>query len=228
MLNINNIRLFDIALQIAHFQVGKGKRPFPVGNNPAQTAAKEVKAPSDRLNEVGIEAVEADEFFVLEFCRLVDLLAEQDGARFLAVEEDEPVAAQSFLLGADEIDLAAILRDCPAAPDAHRIEVLGKIHVARPVGKKVFEVLERRDQLALAHFGGDILDRVADRQHRLGVHNMMEIAVGDGDDIAEPDFLAGTSMMHADGFAASVEMMMIRLELGLEAFVRGVLAIRFG
>jgi len=57
---------------------------------------------------------------------------------------------------------------------------------------------------------------------------VMEIAVGNGDQIAEPDFFLGMAMVDAHGFAASVEMMMIRFELRLEPMGRGVLAMRFG
>jgi len=56
----------------------------------------------------------------------------------------------------------------------------------------------------------------------------MEIAIGNSDQIAQANLLAGTAMMNTHGFAASVEMMMIRFELSLESVGRGVLAMRFG
>ena len=117
--------------------------------------------------------------------------------------------------------------DLAAAPDAHGVEVLGQAHVAGLVGQEIFEVLERGDQLALAFFAGDVLDGVADGQHRLGIHDVMEIAVGNGDEIAEPDLVLRAAVMDAHGLGALLEMMVIGLELGLEPLGRRLLAMRF-
>ena len=80
-LDINRFRAADHALEIPHFQVGEGKTLFPMRNHPAQAATQQVKPPADRLDQIRVEAVKAEEFFVLELLRLVDLLAKQHGAR---------------------------------------------------------------------------------------------------------------------------------------------------
>ena len=74
-------------VEIPHFQVGERKRLFPVRNDPAESAVHDIEAPADRLHQVGVETVEADEFLVLELNGFVDLLAEQDGAGVFAVEQ---------------------------------------------------------------------------------------------------------------------------------------------
>ena len=104
---------------------------------------------------------------------------------------------QLRFVGLDEIDLAAFLRDFAAAPDAHGVEILGQAHVAGLVGQEIFEVLEGGDQFAAALFAGDVLDGVADGQHRLGIHDVVQVAVGDGDEIAEPDLVLRSAVMDA-------------------------------
>ena len=107
------------------------------------------------------------------------------------------------------------------------VETLGHLRVAFPVGRKVFEILEGGDQFALAFFRSDVLDGVANGHHRVVVHHVMEIAVRNGDEIAEPDLVLRPAVMNGDGLGATVKMMVIRLELGLEPFRRGLFAARF-
>src|ERR1700734_3843586 len=111
MLNINSIRLLQITLQIAHLQIRERIGLLPMADNAAKSAAEQVEPPANRLHQVGVEAVEADELFVGKIGGLVPLLAKQPGARFLAVEKDQPVTLDAFLTGLDEIDLAAVFRD---------------------------------------------------------------------------------------------------------------------
>jgi len=226
-LHINGIGLTYQAIQIAHFEVGKGKGLLPVGDNPRQAAAQKVKPPADRLHQIGVEAVKAEKLLVLKFLRPVDLFAKQNGPGVLAVEENQPVAQQALFVGLDEIDLAAFLRWLATAPHAHGIEILRQADVAIFIGKEVFEILERGDQLALALLRGDVFDGVADGQHRFGIHDVMEIAVGNGDQITQPDLGAGAAMVHTHGLGTILEMVMIRFELGLEPFGRRLLTIGF-
>ena len=74
-LNFNGIGLIDQTVQIPHFKIGKGKRLFPMGHDPAQSATHEIKPPANRLHEIGIEAVKPDKFLFLEFRGTIDLLS---------------------------------------------------------------------------------------------------------------------------------------------------------
>jgi hypothetical protein len=55
----------------------------------------------------------------------------------------------------------------------------------------------------------------------------MEVAVGDGDEIAQPNVVLIASVMDPNGLGAFLEMVVIGLELGLELLVRVPLAIGF-
>jgi hypothetical protein len=68
---------------------------------------------------------------------------------------------------------------------------------------------------------------MADGQHRLGIHHMVEIAVGNGDEITQADLAARPAMVNAHGLITFVKMVMIGFELGLELLGRGVLAMGF-
>jgi hypothetical protein len=56
----------------------------------------------------------------------------------------------------------------------------------------------------------------------------MEIAIGDGDEIAQPHFVLGSTVMHGHSLGALLEVVVIRLELGAEFLRRRLLAIRLG
>jgi hypothetical protein len=61
-----------------------------------------------------------------------------------------------------------------------------------------------------------------------GIHDVMEVAVGDGDEIAQPHLVLGAAMVDTHGLGAFVEMVVIGLELGLEPSWSWPLAIRLG
>ena len=92
---------------------------------------------------------------------------------------------------------------------------------------EILEILKSGNELTLARFAGNILDSVADRHHRVGIHHVMQVAIGNGNEIAEPHFVR-SPVMHGHGLGTPLEVMMIGLELGAKFLRRRLLTIRLG
>ena len=133
------------------------------------------KAPTERADHEGIEAVVTGKDFSLEMVGLIRLLAKKNGMNFRAIEKYNPVAGEFGMEDGDKVDVVILGGKLAFGPDSYCIQSAGEFPVAIFLMEKIIEVLEGGDQFPLGGFMGEILDGVADGEHCLMVKQVVDI-----------------------------------------------------
>jgi len=151
-----------------------------VVHDAGHSAGKEFEAPTERADHEGIEAVVSGKDLPLKMVGLIRLFAEQNGMNFRTVEKHDPVAAEFRMEDRDKVDVVQLGGGFSFGPDPDRIQSPSEFPVSFFLVEKIIEVLEGGDQFARCGFMGEILDGVADGEHRLMVKEMIDVGGWDG------------------------------------------------
>ena len=144
------------------------------------SAGEKFKPPTERADHERIEAVVSGKDLPLKMVGLIRLFTEQNGVNFRAVEKHNPVAGKLRMKDGYKVDVVLLGGGFPFSPDPNYIQPLGEFPVALFLMEKIIEVLEGRDQFSLGGFMGEILDGVANGEHRLMVKEMIDVGGWDG------------------------------------------------
>ena len=106
---------------------------------------------------------------------LIRLFAEQNGMNFRAIEKHNPVSSEFRVKDWDKVDVVLLGGGLSFGPDSYCIQSAGELPVAFFLMEKIIEVLEGGDQFPLGGFMGEILDGVADCEHRLMVKQVVDV-----------------------------------------------------
>ncbi len=144
------------------------------------SAGEEFEAPTERADHERIEAVVSGKDLPLKMVGLIRLFTEQNGVNFRAVEKYNPVAGELRMEDGHKVDVVLLGGRFPFGPDPDCIQSAGEFPVALFLMEKIVEVLEGRDQFSRGGFMGQILNGVADGEHRLMVKQMVDVGGWDG------------------------------------------------
>jgi len=144
------------------------------------SAGEKFKPPTERADHERIEAVVSGKDFPLKMVGLIRLFTEQNGMNFGTVEKNHPVAAEFRMEDRDKVDVVQLGGGFPFGPDPDRIQSPSEFPVSFLLVEKIIKVLEGGDQFSRGGFMGEILDGVADGEHRLMVKEMIDVGGWDG------------------------------------------------
>ena len=106
---------------------------------------------------------------------LIRLFAEQNGMNFWAIKKHNPVAGEFRMEDWDKVDVILLGGRLSFGPDPNRIQPAGELPVALFLMEKIIEVLKGGNQFPLRSFMGEILDGVADGEHRFMVKQVVDV-----------------------------------------------------
>jgi len=133
------------------------------------------EAPTEGADYEGIEAVVTRKDLPLKMVGLICLFTEQNGMNFRAIEKHNPVAGEFRMKDWDKVDVVLLGGGFSFRPNPNCIQPAGELPVAFFLMEKIIEVLEGGDQFALGGFMGEILDGVADGEHRFMVKQVVDV-----------------------------------------------------
>ena len=162
----------EVVQRIGHL---RRKIAFEVVDDAGHSAGKKFKAPTERANHEGIEAVVTGKDFSSKMVGLIRLFAEKNGMNFRAVEKHDPVAGEFGMEDGDKVDVVILGGKLAFGPDPDRIQPAGELPVAIFLVEKIIEVLKSGNQFPLGGFMGEILDSVANGEHCLMVKQVVDV-----------------------------------------------------
>jgi len=193
----------------------RGEVAFKVVDDAGHPTGEKFEAATEGADHKGIEAVVTRKDLSPEVVGLVRLFAKKDGVDSRAVEKHDPVSGEFRVEDGDKVDVVRLGGGFPFGPDPDRIETAGKGAVALFLMEKIVKVLEGGDQFTGGGFMGEILDGVADGQHRLMVKEVVDIGGRNGLGLVA----LGRPALFRNPHGAVVFNLEIRLQAALEAAV---------